>query len=175
MLEERLQVGGLEPRTRRLHVGGRHAGRGHDEDAQRQPFAGIEHIADPGDTEHIRDLVRVGDGRRRSAGHNGSGELGHGHHARLDVHVRIDEARADVLALEVDRLPGLVVAEPGDAPFIDGDVGVVDLTGAHVQEARVLQQRVRGRIAARHFDKLPSQFRWDRFTHERPATVPGSR
>jgi hypothetical protein len=53
------------------------------------------------------------------------------------------------LALQIDGLARLVVAEPGDPTLKDGDVGIVNFAGADVDEARVLEERVRWRIPAR--------------------------
>ncbi len=170
VFEKQPQIGRLQLRTRGLHVGGRHTGRGHDEDPQRQPLAGVEHVADAGDAQHVGDLVGIGDDGGGAARHDGPGELGHGHHARLDVDVGVDQAGADVGALQVERLTSLVVTEPGHAPFEDGDVGAVDLARPHIHEPGVSEERVGRRIAARHLDQPSSRLGLYRFSHG-PSSV----
>jgi len=43
------------------------------------------------------------------------------------VDVRVDEARTDVLALQVDDLSCPIGPEPGNAALVYGDIGVVYL------------------------------------------------
>ena len=114
MAEELLEVRGSELSARGLHLRSRHTRRSHGEHAEREGFARIEHVANPGQAQHIGDLVRVRDDGRRPSWHDSTGELGHGNHAGLDVDMRIDQARAYVLAVQVDRLAGTVVTEPSD-------------------------------------------------------------
>ena len=144
----------LQPSARRLHVRGGHAGRRHDEDPQREAVAGVEHVADAGDAEHVGDLVRVGNDAGRAPRHHGSGELGHGDHARFDVHVGVQQAGADVQATHVDGLRRLVIPEAHHHARVDRDVGVVDLARHHVHQSSVLDQCVRRLIAARYLDQL---------------------
>jgi hypothetical protein len=65
------------------------------------------------------------------------------------VHVRIDQTGTHVLAPQVDRIARLVVTEPGDPALEDGDVGIVNFAGADVDEARILQERVRRGVRSR--------------------------
>ena len=74
--------------------------------------------------EHVRDLVRVRDHRGRPEREDEARELVDQQLRRLDVHVRVDEARDDPPAGGVDRLATLVGADPGDDTVHDRDVGI---------------------------------------------------
>jgi len=86
--------------------------------------------------------VRIGHHAGRAPGHDGPGELRRGHHAALDVHVAINEARADVHSLEVNSLPGLVIAQPHDTVAGDSDVGLDDLMGEDIHHSGVPEQQI---------------------------------
>ena len=55
--------------------------------------------------EHVCDLVRIGDDRRRPERQDQPGELVGEQLGRLDVHVRVDEPGDDLAPGGVDRLP----------------------------------------------------------------------
>ena len=71
-----------------------HARRRHHEDVERQALARVEQPVHAVDAEHVGDLVRVADDRRRPARHHRARELGGRELGRLDVDVGVDEARA---------------------------------------------------------------------------------
>ena len=56
------------------------------------------------DAEDVRDLVRVGDDRRRSEREHEARELVDHELHGLEVHVRVDESGDDVAARGVERL-----------------------------------------------------------------------
>ena len=99
------------------------------------------------DAEHVRDLVRVGDDRRRPEREDQPGELVDHQLHRLDVHVRIDEPGNDVAASGVDRLAPLVGAEPRDHAVDDRDIDVEPLAREHAQHAASAHDEV-GRLVA---------------------------
>ena len=74
--------------------------------------------------EHVRELVRVEDDRRRAEREHEPRELVRKQLRRLEVHVRVDEAGNDVASLCVDDLTALVLAEPRDPAVGDGHVDV---------------------------------------------------
>ena len=92
--QDRLHVGRLERAHGRLEVARRHARRRHHEHVERQALGRLEHPLDALAAEHVRDLVRIGDHRRGAVRNHAAGELGGRQLRRLDVHVRVDEARA---------------------------------------------------------------------------------
>ena len=87
----------------RLEVARRHARRRHHEHVERQVLGRLEHPLHARAAEHVRDLVRVGDDRGGAVRHDRAGELGGRQLGRLDVHVRVDEPRHEVLPAGVHR------------------------------------------------------------------------
>jgi CO/xanthine dehydrogenase FAD-binding subunit len=79
--------------------------------------------------EHVRHFVRVGDDGRRPERQHESGELVDEQLRRLEVHVRIDEARHDPATGGVELLFALVVAQAGHVAVRDGHVHVEPLAG----------------------------------------------
>ena len=57
------------------------------------------HVAHTLDAEDIGDFVGVGDGADRAVGDGNAGEFRRGEHGTLDVHVSVDEARAEVAGI----------------------------------------------------------------------------
>ena len=98
--------------------------------------------------EHVGDLVRVGDDRRRAEGQHEPGELVDEDVRRLDVDVGVDEAGDDVAAGRVKRLPALVVAEPRDVAVADGDVGVEPFPREDGEDAPAADDEVGGLVTA---------------------------
>ena len=67
--------------------------------------------------------------------------------------VRVDEARNGEAVLAFDQLGAVVVAiGADDAAGHDGDVGVGDRTGDHVQQAHVLDHDIGGDFAGASLD-----------------------
>ena len=97
--------------------------------------------------EHVRQLVRVEHDCRRSAGQHEPRELVREELRRLEMHVRVDEARDDETSGCVDDLAALVVAEPGDPAVRDRDVDVEPLAGEHGQDAASSYEDVGGLVA----------------------------
>ena len=67
---------------------------------------------------------------------------------RLEVHVRVDEARDDVAARRVDRLAPLVRAEPGDHAVDDRDVALEPFAREDRQDAAAADDEVGGLVSA---------------------------
>ena len=65
---------------------------------ERQALAHFKHIVDAVRAADVRDLVRVGDDRRRAMRQDSAGQLCRGEHRALDVHMAVDQARADIAA-----------------------------------------------------------------------------
>ena len=116
----------------------------HDE-AMNQTSSGsrphdVEQPVDAVGAEHVRDLVRVGDDRRRAEREHEPRELVDEQLRRLEVHVRVDEARARRSGRPRRRLGALVLAEPGDVAVDDRDVGLEPLAR---EDARAPARRAR--------------------------------
>ena len=143
---ERGEVDRVERGARALHVGRRHAGGGHHEHRHRRALGALEHEADALEPEHVGDLVRVGDHRRRAARHHRARELRRRHHGALDVDVGVEQTRGQVGAAEVD-VARRVGADADDAAG-DRDLGRVDLAGEDVDQLEVGEQELGGLGAA---------------------------
>ncbi len=96
--EQALQIAGLERAARRLELGGRNRGRGHEVEVEREVLARVEQPVDAVGAEHVRELVGVGDDRDGPERQHQAGELVGEKLRRLEVHVRVDEARDDPAA-----------------------------------------------------------------------------
>ena len=119
---EGLEISGGERSPRRLEGRRGHARRGREEDVELQARRGVEQPVDAVDAEDVRDLVRVGHDCRRPEREDEPRELVDHELHRLQVHVRVDEARDDVLARRVERFDARVVTEPGDEAVDDRDI-----------------------------------------------------
>jgi hypothetical protein len=117
--EQPFEIAGQERAPRRLELRGGHAGRRHEEDVEREVVAQVREPVDAVRAEHVRDLVRVGDDGRRPQRQHELGELVDEELRRLEMHVRVDEARDEVLPGGVEQLPSLVVPGAGDEPVRD--------------------------------------------------------
>ncbi len=150
---QRLEVAGPERPPRRLERRGRHARRRHEEDVELQARRRVEQPVHAVDAEHVRDLVRIGDDRRRSEREHEARELVDEQLDRLEVHVRVDEARDDEATRRVDRLGALVRPEPGDDAVDDGDVALEPLAREHREHPAAADDEVGGLVAAGDGDR----------------------
>ena len=144
---QRLEVGVGERAARRLEGRGRHARRRHEVDVQRQLGAEVHQPVHAVGAEHVRQLVGIADHRGHAVRDDRAGELARRELGGLDVHVRVDEAGDDELAGGVDRLPSLVLADAGDPPVRERDVGIEPLAREHREDAAALQHEV-GRLVS---------------------------
>ena len=147
--QQRLEVARGQRATRRLEARCRHAGRGHEPDVERDPVADVEQPVHAVGAEHVRDLVRVGDDGSRAERQHEPRELVDEQLRRLEVHVRIDEARHDVAAGRVQRLLALVLAESRDVAVDDRDVGLEPLAREGREDPAAADDEVGRLIAAR--------------------------
>ncbi len=145
---QRLEVARRQGAPRRLEGRRGNARRGHEEDVQLEIRARVEQPVHAVDAEDVRDLVRIGHDRRRSQREHQPRELVHHELHRLEVHVRVDEARNDERAGGVERLASLVRPDPGDHAVDDRDVGVQPLAREDRQHAPAAHHEIGGLIAA---------------------------
>ena len=144
---QRLEVAGRERTPRRLEGGRGHARRGHEEDLELKARRGVVQPVDAVGAEHVRDLVRVGDDRGGAEREHEPCELVDEQLHRLEVHVRVDEARDDVSARRVDRLAALVRSDAGDRPVHDRDVGLEPLAREDGEHPPAAHDEVGGLVA----------------------------
>ena len=98
--------------------------------------------------EHVGELVRVEHDRRRAEWQHQPRELVRQELRRLEMHVRVDEARHHIAPGGVDNLPSVVLAQPGDPPVGDGDVRLEPLAREHGQHTAAAHDDVRGLVSA---------------------------
>lgn len=110
--------------------------------------ARLNHILDAVGSPDVRDLVRVGDDRRRAVRQDGLGKLPGADKRALEVDVRVDEAGEHDLPRHVDLHMPVVGAHADDQPLRHGDIPMAELVGKHVDIRRVLQHQIRGRAPA---------------------------
>ena len=145
---QRLEIPEPEGPSRGFELRGGHARRGGEEDLELEPGRGVEQPVDSVGAEHVGDLVRVGDHGSRPQGKDETCEFVHEKLHRLEVHVGVDEARHDVPALRVDRLPAVVRgAHARDHPVHDRDVGIEPFTREDREHPPAAHHEIRGLVA----------------------------
>ncbi len=103
--------------------------------AERAVFSVVEHEANAFQTQHVGDLVRVGDDGRDAARHYRSRKLARRHQRTFDVNVSVDESGADVTAAQIDYVPRFIAfAQAGDARADNGNVGGIDFASEDVDQ-----------------------------------------
>ncbi|OQA28984.1 MAG: hypothetical protein BWY59_00594 [Verrucomicrobia bacterium ADurb.Bin345] len=158
VVEKQRDVRRGEPGPGGLHVGRRHAGRRHDEDAQREILARLEDVPDAVQPVHVGHLMRIGNHRGHAAREHGARELRHRNHAAFQVNMRIHEPRTQVPAVQVHGFARLVRAEAHDEAIVDGDIRFLDFTGKDVDHPPVLQEEVHRRFPAGGGDDVRALF-----------------
>jgi CO/xanthine dehydrogenase FAD-binding subunit len=98
--------------------------------------------------EHVRELVRVGDDRRRAEWEHEARELVREELRGLEVHVRIHEPGHDVPPRGVEGLVTFVVPETRDDAVHDGDVGLEPLLREDRENAASTNDQVGGLVPA---------------------------
>ena len=145
---ERFEVAQLEGPPRRLEGRGWDARRRHEEDLELEARRCVVEPVDAVRPEHVRDLVRVGHDRGRPERQDEARELVGKELRRLDVHVRVDEARDDVAPGGVDLLATPVRAEACDEAVDDRDVGLEPFAGEDGQHGAATHHEVGGLVPA---------------------------
>ena len=147
--EQRFEIALRERPAGRLVHRRRHARRRGEVDVERTVGRRVEEPVDAVGAEHVRDLVRVRDDGRRPERKHEAGELVRQELRRLDVHVRVDEARDDVLAARVHDLVPVVLAEAGDPAVRDRDIHVEPFAREDGEDAPAAHDHVGWLVAAR--------------------------
>ena len=100
--------------------------------------------------EHVRDLVRIDHHRRRPERQDEPRELVEHQLRRLEVDVRVDEARHDVAPARVQLLGALVLAQACDEAVHDRDVGFEPLAREDGEHAPAAHDEIGGLVPARN-------------------------
>ena len=136
-----------DPAAVRLEVRRRHARADHHAQIELQPPRRVEEVLDAGDAEHVGELVRIADRRRRAAREHRALEALRNEQRALEVDVRVDEARHDVRALRVNLARAAEAGlEPDDDAVLDRDVAFDEHAREHVEVAHVAQDEVAGLV-----------------------------
>ena len=99
------------------------------------------------DAEDVRDLVRIGDDGGRSEREDESRELVDHELHRLEVHVRVDEARHDEAPRRVERLAALVAADTCDHAVGHCDVRLQPLAREDREDASAAHDEIGGLVS----------------------------
>ncbi len=152
-LTEAEDAGPREPRAHflraerhgaRLVRAGGHARRAAHQDPQAARAARREHPLQPGQPEDVHDLVRFAHDGGGAVRHDGLREAARREGAALDVDVRVDEARHEVLPARVELLAAPEASDAREAALRDGDVARHDLPGLHEHHPRAAHHQVGG-------------------------------
>ncbi len=148
--EQRIEIARGQLAPRRLEARCRHARRRHEVDVERDVVAHVDQPVHTVGAEDVRDLVRVGDDRRRAERQDQPRELVDEQLRRLEMHVRVDESRHHPATGGVQHLQSLVRAEPRDVAVDDGDVRRQPLPSEHREHAAAADDEVCRFVAAGH-------------------------
>ncbi len=97
----------------------------------------------PSVAEHIGDLVRIADRGGDAVGQDAAVEFMRRDERGFDVQMRVDEARNDDLAGDVDLGCALIAAAGADdAIAADGDVGCDQFARDEIEETAALQDDI---------------------------------
>ena len=125
-----------------VHRRRRNAGRQHEPHIDRQALGGLEHVVDAVGTHDVGDLVGVGNDGGRAMRQDGLRKFTRRNKTRLEMDVRIDEARADDLAGHVQLLFALIFAHADDQAVCNRDIAGTQLIGEYVHIGRVLEHQI---------------------------------
>ena len=108
------QVGGEQRGAGRIEVRRGHAGGYHHVDVERNAVGSAEHPVDAVVAEDVGYLVGIGDDRRGAARGDHPGVFDRGQEARFDMDMRVDQARAEVPASQIQGGLGLEAVVDAD-------------------------------------------------------------
>jgi len=171
------KVGGAQFRTGSLQGGRGNAGGHHEEEIHGKSARGAQHPADAVGAQHVRNLVGIGDDRRRPVGQRRPRQFRGRQHAAFDVEVPVDKAGTDKSARSIDDLASLVPAEADDPSAGNRNVGFEDLLGEDIEDAAAADDEFRRNFPA---GRLQAPLKLLQFRHRNllqrvpPAPCPGS-
>ncbi|KAF5071608.1 hypothetical protein DSECCO2_210450 [anaerobic digester metagenome] len=121
---------------------GRHAGRNHEPEIQRQAPGGVHQPAHAGFPQDIGNFVRIRHYRGDAVGQHPPGILTRGHHGRFDVHMAVQKGRDNPAAGAVQLRDAFVVTDAGDPLMGNRQVGLKKLGIENIQQIRVFKDQV---------------------------------
>ena len=144
MGSERFEVMDFERCTGGFEGGGGDAGRQVDADVHHRLLGAIEEIFDALGAQHIGDFMGVADHGGDAVRQHAAVEFEGGDQGGFDVQVRVDEAGDGEAAVAING-DLAVVARMGadDAVGDDGNVGLGDRAGDHIEQSHILDDKVR--------------------------------
>src|SRR4051812_12976838 len=81
------------------------------------------------------------------------------------MEMSFDQAGRKVRAFKIDNFFSFVIADANDAFVINGHISIVNLAAENIDDARVLEQQLRGFLASRDSEFVL------RFSHERTCSA----
>ena len=104
----------------------------------------VEEIAQARLPQHVGDLVRIADRRRHAVAQHASVEFERRDERAFDMAMRVDEARNDDLAADVDLPDAAIVAERPDDPVgADRNIARNEVAADEIEDSPALQHDVR--------------------------------
>ncbi len=109
----------------------------------------VHHQLDALQAEYVGNLMRIDEHARGAAHRRRPHELGDSEHARLDVHVTIQQSRYEVASLRLDdlcllpnRMAG-IRSHIGNVPIHNGNIGMRDkLAGLNADPSSITDHKV---------------------------------
>jgi len=154
--EDLAHIGQPQLAARRLQTGRRrHARRDFDQDVVRQVGHAAQQHLHPLEPSHVGDLHRIGQQRRRAAGHDQPGEVLRDDERRIDVDVRVDEAGHGETPAAVEVLSGVVIRgiERHHPPVFDAQRGGLNPSRIDVDQLDVFDDEIQWLAAQGGFDE----------------------
>ena len=150
----------VEHRAGSFKRSGRHAGADLHAQIHAHASCRVEKIVDCARTGDVREFMRIADGGRDAARQNATLVLERSHHARFDMHVRVDESRNGEESRAIDLVfPLIPCTDPGDSVAADGDILPSDLAGGQIKHRDVFQHHGCGVFSLRLLDDRPGNIR----------------
>ena len=144
VVRERQKIADLEPRARGLEVRRRHAARELHAQVHRRSHRAVQEIAQARLPQYVGDLVRIADRRRHAVAQHASVEFERRDERAFDMAMRVDEARNDDLAADVDLPDAAIIADRPDDPVgADRNVAQNEVAADEIEDSPALQHDVR--------------------------------
>ena len=141
LVHEGLHVAGHQLGAAGLEAGAGHAGGDHKEDGERGPFRLIQHVLDAVRAANVGDLMGIRDDGGGALLQHALGEPQGMGHRGFDMHMAVDEARAEESAVSVDLLPAGIGTDAQDDAVAHSYVALFDGAGEHVDDVGVLDDQ----------------------------------
>ena len=131
-----------------IQIRGRHTGGQHEINRKGQIFCRFQHEIQAFQPRNVRDLVWVCDHRSGTVGQHCLLESRTTEHGAFDVDMPIDQARADIFAVQINFFPAMIRAHAHDRISADGNISGVDLIGKHIDNSGIFQNQISQSISS---------------------------